>query len=57
VLVVMHGSTPPPYEEIAIVQAVGQVGHADLEHVVGGMKEEAQRLGCTADQREGGSGK
>ncbi len=48
VLVVMQGMRSPPYEEIAIVQAVGQGSHADLEHVVAGMKKEAQKLGCTA---------
>lgn len=48
VAVFMVGTPPPPYQEVAIVQAVGNGGHADLEHVVEGLKEEARRLGCTA---------
>lgn len=44
----MAGAAAPPYEEVAIVQAVGQGAHADLEHVVNGMKREAAELGCNA---------
>ncbi len=46
VAVYMAGVAAPPYEEVAIVQAVGQGAHADLEHVVTGLKREAAKLGC-----------
>lgn len=55
----MAGSPTPPLDEVAIVQAVGQGAHADLEHVVQGLKKEAGQLGCTVlanvkiDQRSG----
>ncbi len=44
----MAGTSAPPFDEVAIVQAVGNGAHADLEHVVAGLKEEAARLGCNA---------
>lgn len=48
VAVHMHGTSPPPYEEVAILQAVGSASHADLAHVVEGLKKEAAALGCNA---------
>lgn len=44
----MAGTPAPPLDEVAIVQAVGNGHHADLEHVVSGLKKEAARLGCDA---------
>jgi hypothetical protein len=44
----MLGSPTPEFEEVAILQAVGKAGHADLEHVVKGLRTEAAKLGCTA---------
>ena len=48
VAVYMAGAPTPAYEEVAIVQAVGQGGHADLEHVVKGLRTEAASLGCNS---------
>jgi uncharacterized protein YbjQ (UPF0145 family) len=31
-----------------VVQAIGKGPHADLAHVIDGLKAEAARLGCTA---------
>ena len=39
---------PQNYQEVAIVQAVGTGSHANLEHIVQGLKEEAAKLGCNA---------
>lgn len=39
---------PSDYAEVAIVQAVGRGTHADLEHVVEGVRAEAAALGCDA---------
>ncbi len=41
-------SLPSDYAEVAIVQAVGRGTHADLEHVVEGVRAEAAALGCDA---------
>lgn len=48
VAVYMSGSPAPAHEEVAILQAVGKGGHADLKHVVAGLREEAATLGCNA---------
>ena len=49
VLIVLQGQTPPPGgQEVGVVQAIGRGTHADLAHVVDGLKQEAARLGCTA---------
>jgi len=48
VRIVMGEEAPPPgLVEVGIVQAVGHGTNADLEHVVAGLKEKAQELGCT----------
>jgi hypothetical protein len=39
---------PQNFQEVAIVQSVGTGSHANLEHVVQGLKEEAAKLGCNA---------
>jgi hypothetical protein len=47
VQVILEGSPAPPnIQEVAIVQAVGKGMNADLEHIVEGLKREAQALGC-----------
>lgn len=47
VTVVLEGQPlPPTFVEVAIVQAVGRGDHADLEHVIQGLRWEAGRLGC-----------
>ncbi|MFW6067649.1 MAG: hypothetical protein ACOC97_04865 [Myxococcota bacterium] len=47
VRVVMEGNEPPPgFREIALVQAQGLRGNADMAHVVEGLRAEARRLGC-----------
>lgn len=49
VTTVMQGSPVPfAYREIAIVQAVGTGGDADLEHVVRGLQKDAAALGADA---------
>ena len=46
---ILMGDEAPPtgMTEVGIVQAVGRGTHADLEHVVAGLKEKALSLGCT----------
>ena len=47
VTIVLEGAPMPPnVQEVAIVQAVGNGGDADLEHTVEGLKKEARALGC-----------
>jgi hypothetical protein len=47
--IVMGEDPPPPgLTEVGIVQAVGHGTHADLEHVIDGLKEKSLSLGCTA---------
>lgn len=47
VKVVMDGApVPDGVEEIAIVQALGQGTHADLAHVIEGLKAESAKHGC-----------
>jgi hypothetical protein len=47
--VTMEGATPPVgFTEIAIVQAQCRGSHADLAHVIEGLRTEAQQLGCNA---------
>ena len=42
-------SAPPPadFQEIALIQAVGHGGHADMEHAIEGLRRVALSLGCT----------
>jgi hypothetical protein len=46
---ILMGEDPPPdgLTEVGIVQAVGHGTHADLEHVIDGLKEKSLSLGCT----------
>lgn len=47
VRVVLEGQADPPgVEEVAIVQAVGTLGHANIEDLVPALTQEAQSLGC-----------
>lgn len=47
--VFLAGATlPSNYAEVAIVQAIGRGNHADLGHVVEGLRAEAATLGCDA---------
>ena len=49
VTTIMQGSPVPfAYREVAILQAVGTGGDADLEHVVRGLQKEAASLGADA---------
>ncbi len=41
-------SLPSNYTEVAVVQAIGRGNHADLGHVVEGLRAEAATLGCDA---------
>jgi hypothetical protein len=46
--ILMGEEAPPPgLTEVGIVQAVGHGTHADLEHVMDGLKEKSLSLGCT----------
>lgn len=47
-IVLMGQPVPEGLQEVAIVQAVGTGVYARLEDVVGGLKAEGGRLGCTA---------
>ena len=47
VRIAMEGQeVPAHYVEVALIQAVGRGWHADLEHVIEGLRREAARLGC-----------
>jgi hypothetical protein len=46
-IIMENAPVPWVVEEVAIVQAVGNGMQADLEHVIDGLKREAQALGCT----------
>jgi hypothetical protein len=47
VRVVIEGAPEPPgLQEVAIIQSVGTGIHANLEDLVGGLKERARALGC-----------
>lgn len=47
VRIVMEGGTAPAgFQEIALVQATGHGGNADMAHVIYGMQKEAQAHGC-----------
>ncbi len=45
-IVMENAEVPKGVEEVAIVQAQGFGGHADLEHVLAGLTDEAKKLGC-----------
>jgi hypothetical protein len=48
VQIVMGDQAPPPgLNEVALLQAIGRGTHADLEHVIDGLKQEARTQGCT----------
>ncbi len=46
---ILMGDEAPPAElkEVALLQAIGRGTHADLEHVIAGLKAKAQELGCS----------
>jgi hypothetical protein len=46
---ILMGDEAPPsgLTEVGLVQAIGHGTHADLEHVIAGLKEKASALGCT----------
>jgi hypothetical protein len=45
--VVLEGAADPPgVEEVAIVQAVGTLNHANLEDLIPVLTQQAQSLGC-----------
>jgi hypothetical protein len=46
-IIMENAPVPWVVEEVAIVQAVGEGVQADLEHVIDGLKREAQALGCS----------
>lgn len=47
VRIIMDGApVPEGLQEIAIVQATGSGTHANLAHVIEGLKEEAKKHGC-----------
>jgi hypothetical protein len=47
VQILMGDEAPPPgLTEVALLQTIGRGTDADLEHVIGGLKERARELGC-----------
>lgn len=48
VRVILDGDAVPPATAVALVQAIGRGLNADLAHLIVGLREEAQRLGCDA---------
>ena len=49
VKILMDGTpVPEGMQEVALVQAIGHGFHADLEHVIQGLRAEAATLGCDA---------
>jgi hypothetical protein len=45
---ILEGDPVPPAQPVALVQAIGRGLNADLPHLIEGLRQEAQRLGCDA---------
>lgn len=45
---ILEGDPVPPSQPVALVQAIGRGLNADLPHLIDGLRQEAQHLGCDA---------